>query len=72
MVQEVRSGSSFMSHNDMRLHFGLGSAKNIDKIEVRWPYPRLVDTVTNVEPSQFITITESSGITEKKPYLRKQ
>jgi hypothetical protein len=66
MVQEVRSGSSFMSHNDMRLHFGLGSAKTVDKIEVRWPYPHLVDTVTNVEPNQFITITESSGITRKR------
>ena len=66
MVQEVRSGSSFMSHNDMRLHFGLGSAKIVDKIEVRWPYPHLVDTVTNVEPNQFITITESSGITKRR------
>ena len=66
MVQEVRSGSSFMSHNHVRLHFGLGSAKSVDKIEIRWPYPRLVDTVTNVEPNQFITITESVGITNKR------
>jgi enediyne biosynthesis protein E4 len=36
-VDEVRSGSSFISNNDMRIHFGLGSATKIDWIEVRWP-----------------------------------
>ena len=73
MVQEVRSGSSFMSQNDLRLHFGLGAAKIVDKIEVRWPVRGgLVETLTNVEPNQFITITESAGITDKKkrPVLR--
>jgi hypothetical protein len=37
LVDEVRSGSSFISNNDMRVHFGLGSATKIDAIEVRWP-----------------------------------
>ncbi|MBV9074636.1 MAG: CRTAC1 family protein [Acidobacteria bacterium] len=36
-VNEVRSGSSYSSSNDMRLHFGLGSAAKIDSLEVRWP-----------------------------------
>jgi hypothetical protein len=36
-IDEVRSGSSFISNNDMRIHFGLGSATKIDWIEVRWP-----------------------------------
>ncbi len=36
-VDEVRSGSSFISNSDMRVHFGLGTATNIDSLEVRWP-----------------------------------
>ena len=37
LVDEVRSGSSFISNNDMRVHFGLGAATKIDAVEVRWP-----------------------------------
>ena len=36
-TDEVRSGGSYLSQNDLRLHFGLGAAKSIDSIEVRWP-----------------------------------
>ena len=34
---EVRGGGSYLSQNDLRLHFGLGSATKIDSVEVRWP-----------------------------------
>ena len=37
MIDEVRSGSSYISSSDMRVHFGLGPAKKIDLVEVRWP-----------------------------------
>ena len=36
-VDEVRSGGSYLSQNDLRLHFGLGSARRIDQVEVVWP-----------------------------------
>ena len=36
-VSEVRSGGSYLSQSDLRLHFGLGAATTIDKIEVAWP-----------------------------------
>ena len=36
-INEVMSGSSFMSQNDLRLHFGLGRAAQADLVEVRWP-----------------------------------
>jgi hypothetical protein len=39
-IQEVRSGGSYLSQNDLRLHFGLGEATKIDRIEVRWPAGR--------------------------------
>jgi hypothetical protein len=37
LVDEVRSGSSYDSNNDMRVHFGLGKTDHVDWIEVRWP-----------------------------------
>ena len=36
-VDEVRSGGSYLSHNDLRLHFGLATAARVDRIEVEWP-----------------------------------
>ena len=36
-VDEVRSGSSFLSQSDLRLHFGLGSAQTIERVVVHWP-----------------------------------
>src|SRR5579885_2328114 len=36
-VDEVRSGSSYISNNDMRVHFGLGATTKADWVEVRWP-----------------------------------
>ena len=36
-VDEVRSGGSYLSQSDLRLHFGLGSAKTADRIEIFWP-----------------------------------
>jgi len=37
MTAEVGSGSSFLSHNDLRLHYGLGDSKQADSLRVRWP-----------------------------------
>jgi hypothetical protein len=34
---EVRSGGSYLSQSDLRLHFGLGNAANVDSIEIYWP-----------------------------------
>ena len=36
-VGEVRNGGSYMYHNDMRLHFGLGNSRRVDAVRVRWP-----------------------------------
>ena len=63
-VQEVRSGSSFMSQSDLRLHFGLGEATAVDKIQVRWPFPNLVDEVSDIAVNQQVTLTEGEGIAE--------
>ena len=36
-TNEVRSGDSYLCTSDIRLHFGLGEAKSIDQLEIRWP-----------------------------------
>jgi hypothetical protein len=60
-TREVRSGGSYLSHNDMRLHFGLGDATRIDRIEIRWPNGRM-EQVRNVDANQYVTIREGSGL----------
>jgi hypothetical protein len=34
---EVRSGGSYLSQSDLRLHFGLGAESKVDKVEITWP-----------------------------------
>jgi len=60
LVQEVRSGSSYISSNDLRLHFGLGATTKIDNISVRWPSGRSeMFTVGKVD--RFVTLIEGTG-----------
>ena len=61
---EVRSGDSYLSQNDPRLHFGLGSVAKMDQVEIRWPNGN-VETLKDV-PADFIyTIIEGEGIKDK-------
>jgi hypothetical protein len=55
-MDEVRSGGSYMSQNDLRVHFGLGAATQAD-IEVRWPSGH-VDKLPAMEVDTVHTITE--------------
>src|ERR1700730_11376859 len=59
-IDEVRSGSSFDSNNDMRVHFGLGTAAKIDWVEVRWP-SGLLEKFENVDVDGFRTVKEGTG-----------
>jgi len=61
-TDEVHSGTSVMSQSDFRLQFGLGQAKQIDLIEVKWPTTQNIEKFTNIEANQFLTIKEGSGI----------
>jgi hypothetical protein len=58
---EVRSGGSYLSQNDLRLHFGLGSHDHIDKIEISWP-SGLKETLSQVPSDRFYTIREGHGV----------
>lgn len=66
LVQEVRSGSSFLSSSDLRLHFGLGENAGIDRIVVDWPHPGSRDVLTEVSPNEFLVITEGEGVTARR------
>src|SRR6266404_2443362 len=69
LVDEVRSGSSYISNSDMRVHFGLGSATKIDWVQVRWP-GGLLERFENLPVDSIHTLKEGSGtpvgITVKK------
>ena len=58
-IQEVRSGSSYLSQNDMRLHFGLGEHRQIDLIEIRWP-SGLLERLEGVEANQILRLVEGN------------
>ena len=59
-VDEVRSGSSYSSNNDMRLHFGLGHATSVGSIEVRWPNGK-TEVFPGTGADQMISLKEGSG-----------
>jgi hypothetical protein len=56
-TDEVRSGGSYLSQNDLRLHFGLGDATHADSIEVRWPSGQHT-VLKDVAADRIVTITE--------------
>ncbi len=56
-VDEVRAGSSYLSQNDLRAHFGLGGATAASVVEIRWP-SGTVQTLTGVKADQILAIRE--------------
>ena len=65
-MDEIRSGGSYLSQNDLRLHFGLGDATRIDRVTVKWP-SGTVDTVSNIPADRHIVMEEGSKTWRKPP-----
>lgn len=64
---EVRSGVSYLSQNDLRLHFGLGQHTTMDTVQISWPSGH-TDDLSNL-PADFIyTIVEGGEIRQKTPF----
>jgi hypothetical protein len=59
--QDVISGTSYASQNDLTLHFGLGSATRIDKVEIRWPNGSL-ETVVIPTIDRRVTVVQGKGV----------
>jgi len=60
-TDQIRSGGSYLSQSDLRVHFGLGSATKIDSVEIRWP-SGASDTLSNLRADQFYSVLEGKGI----------
>jgi hypothetical protein len=56
-ISEVRSGGNYLSQDDMRLHFGLGETRRIDRVRIRWPNGN-VEELGSFEADHFVTIRE--------------
>jgi hypothetical protein len=70
-LREVKAGSSYLAQNDLRLHIGLGAAKQIDRLEIRWPNGSAPEVLTGVGAGQIVTVTEGKGITSRAPFVRR-
>jgi hypothetical protein len=68
-IRDVKAGSSYMSQNDLRAHFGLGTAARADRIDVVWPSGRM-ESVANISANQIVTIAEGKGIVSRQPFSR--
>ena len=69
-MREVKSGSSYLGQNDLRLHFGVGEVTRIDRLDVRWPNGQ-VETIRDVAVDQIVTVTEGKGITGRTTFLNR-
>jgi len=69
LIDEVRSGGSFCSQSDLRIHLGVGARSRLDRIEVAWP-SGAADTVAGVDADQLIVIREGEGVVRREPLRR--
>ncbi len=68
---EVCGGGSYLSQNDLRLHFGLGAAATMDSVQIRWPNGNM-EEIKNVAADKIYTIVEGQGIKNKDELPRPQ
>jgi hypothetical protein len=64
-IDEVMSGSSYYSQNDLRLHFGLGRAAKADRVEIAWP-SGAKETFRDLPAKHLVVIQESKGIVSSR------
>lgn len=67
--REVWSGSSYLTQNDMRMHFGLADAARADRLEVRWP-SGVTDVIENIPANNVVTVREGKGVVGRVPLAR--
>ena len=59
-TDEVRSGGSYMSQSDLRLHFGLADHAQADKVEIIWPSGEK-EILTNLAADRYYCLEEGEG-----------
>ena len=60
-TEEIHSGGSYLSQNDLRVHFGLGSTTKVESVEIRWP-SGATETLKNLAADNFYAVLEGKGI----------
>jgi Tfp pilus assembly protein PilF len=70
-VDTVRSGGSYLSSSDLRVHFGVGTHTTIDRLEVHWPSGQ-TDLVPNPQVDHVLVIKEGLGLIASKPFQKSQ
>jgi hypothetical protein len=63
-INEVRGGASYLSQNDLRLHFGLGANEKMSEVDIRWPNGQ-TETLRDVAADFIYTVVEGEGIQGK-------
>lgn len=69
-IDEVQSGSSYLSQNDLRLHFGVGTAAIIDRLEVRWLSGK-TESFTGLPVNRLYYLEEGRGIARTVEFKRR-
>jgi hypothetical protein len=69
-IDEVRSGDSYISQSDLRLHFGLERRTKVDLIEVRWP-SGLLEKINGAAANKILTVREGHGLVGQKEFVEK-
>ena len=67
-IREVKTGSSYLSESDLRQHFGLGRATEVDRLEIRWPSGR-TEVLQKIAVNGIITVVEGEGLTARTPFV---
>ena len=60
-VREVNPFGSYQSQSSYRVHFGLGDAGQVERLEIRWP-SGTTETLTDLAARRFLTVAEGRGI----------
>jgi hypothetical protein len=68
-VRDVQSGSSYLTQNDLRAHFGLGAASRAERLEIRWP-GGTTEMIQDPPANHVITVREGEGIVDRTALRR--
>jgi hypothetical protein len=60
-TEEIHSGGSYLSQNDLRVHFGLNTATKIETVEIHWPSGK-IETLKSLDADKFYSVQEGQGI----------
>ena len=60
-TEEIHSGGSYLSQNDLRVHFGLATTAKVDSVEIHWP-SGATETIKDLASDKFYSVLEGKGV----------